>query len=89
MPNQPIKFNFENSQIRVINQNGDFWFFANDVYDILEIQNTTQALQSLDDDEKDKLNTISSPMLNIDLDNRVKEINIINESAVYTNFAKP
>lgn len=79
-----INFTFENSQqIRIIDQNGEFWFVANDVCNILEIQNTTQALQSLDDDEKTKLYTTSSPIFNIDLDKRVKEINIINESGLY------
>lgn len=79
-----INFTFEQSPIRIIDQQGEFWFVANDVCNVLEIQNTTQALQSLDDDEKSKLDTTSSPMLNIALDNRVKEINIINESGLYT-----
>ncbi len=80
-----INLSFETSQqIRIIDQNGEFWFVANDVCNILEIQNVTQALQSLDDDEKSKLDTKSSPMFNIGLNHRVKEINIINESGLYT-----
>lgn len=78
-----INFTFEQSPIRIIDQNGEFWFVANDVCGILEVQNTTQALQSLDDDEKSKLDTTSSPMFNIGLDHRAREINIINESGLY------
>ncbi|STY99861.1 Uncharacterized phage-encoded protein [Moraxella lacunata] len=80
---QIVNFTFEQSPIRIIDQNGEFWFVANDVCGILEVQNTTQALQSLDDDEKSKLDTTSSPMFNIGLDHRAREINIINESGLY------
>lgn len=80
-----INLSFETyQQVRIIELDGDFWFVANDVCSILEIQNTTQALQSLDDDEKSKLDTTSSPMLNIGVHKGVKEINIINESGLYT-----
>lgn len=80
-----INLTFETANpIRIIDQNGDFWFVANDVCNILEIQNTTQALQSLDDDEKAKIDTTSSPMFNIGVHKGVKEINIINESGLYT-----
>lgn len=80
-----INLTFETANpIRIIDQNGDYWFVANDVCNILEIQNTTQALQSLDDDEKAKIDTTSSPMFNIGVHKGVKEINIINESGLYT-----
>lgn len=79
-----INLTFETANpIRIIDQNGDFWFVANDVCNILEIQNTTQALQSLDDDEKAKIDTTSSPMFNIGVHKGVKEINIISESGLY------
>lgn len=78
-----INLSFETSQqIRIIDQNGEFWFVANDVCNILEHSNTSEALKSLDDDEKAKLEV--SPKLNLALDNRIKEINIINESGLYT-----
>lgn len=77
-----INFTFENSQqIRIINQNGEFWFVANDVCNILEIQNTSDALKTLDDDEKAKLE--NTPRLNLGLHKGVKQINIINESGLY------
>lgn len=77
-----INLTFETSNpIRIIDQNGEFWFVANDVCNILEHSNTSKALKSLDDDEKAKLEV--SPKLNLALDNRIKEINIINESGLY------
>ena len=46
-------FDFKDKQIRVlIDENGDPWFVAKDVCDILEISNSCQSMQSLDDDEK-------------------------------------
>lgn len=82
MNNQIINFTFEQSPIRIIDQQGDFWFIANDVCNVLEIQNTTDALKALDDDEKTKLEV--SPRLNLGVHKGVKEINIINESGLYT-----
>ncbi|WP_434088108.1 BRO-N domain-containing protein [Bacillus tropicus] len=49
------------------------WFVAKDVCDILEIKNTTQAMQKLDTDER--------TMFNI---GRQGETNIINESGLYS-----
>lgn len=50
---------FENLQfveIRVIDLDGESWFVAADVCRALEISNTTDALNCLDDDEKARLN---------------------------------
>lgn len=50
---------FENPQfgeIRVIDLDGEPWFVAADVCRALEISNTTDALNRLDDDEKARLN---------------------------------
>lgn len=77
-----INLSFETSQqIRIIDQNGEFWFIANDVCNILEIANARDAISNLDDDEKADvaLTDISS--------NGVKQsrkVNIINESGLYT-----
>ena len=67
---------FENSQfgsIRTVTQNGEPWFVAKDVCEVLEIQNVTQALDRLDDDERS--------MLNI---GRQGEVNVVNEPGLYT-----
>lgn len=49
-------FNFNAAPLRALtDENGDPWFVAKDVCDILEIRNPSDALQSLDDDEKTNL----------------------------------
>lgn len=71
----------QNCTIRAFEKNGISWFVAADVCKALEIQNPTQALEKLDDDER--------AMFNIGLENqglfdsRIKEVNIINESGLY------
>jgi anti-repressor protein len=46
-------FNFNNAPLRTLtDENGDPWFVAKDVCDILELSNITEALRPLDDDEK-------------------------------------
>lgn len=51
-----IPFSFENHDIQLIDQDGEYWFVANDICRALGISNTPQAIDRLDDDEK---NTIS------------------------------
>jgi anti-repressor protein len=68
------QFNFTDSQsIRAIEKDNEPWFVAKDVCEILEIQNVTQALDRLDEDERS--------MFNI---GRQGETNIINESGLYS-----
>ncbi|QVK17759.1 phage antirepressor [Mycoplasmatota bacterium] len=67
---------FKNNQfgeVRVIENNNEPWFVAKDVCSILDIKNTTQAIQRLDEDERS--------MLNI---GRQGETNVVNESGLYT-----
>lgn len=69
---------FENEKfgsVRVIEENGEPWFIAREVCDILEIGNPSQALTRLDDDEK---NTI---ILNEGIGNPVRAI--VNEYGLY------
>lgn len=66
-------FRFGKSEIRVIDKSGDPWFVAQDVCAALKIQNVTQAIERLDDDERS--------MLNI---GRQGEANIVSESGMYT-----
>lgn len=70
------KFNFDSNEIRVIDHGGESWFVAKDVCDILEIDNVSQALSRLDEDER---NTI---ILNEGIGNPQKTI--INESGLYS-----
>lgn len=60
----------------MIDKNGNPWFVAKDVCDILGIQNSRQALQNLDDDEKDGV-CLSDAI------GRNQEQNVVNESGLY------
>ncbi|HAW1481162.1 TPA: BRO-like protein [Escherichia coli] len=80
---QTAIFKFESvNPIRSIIIDGQPWFVAQDVCSALRIQNVTQALEKLDDDERSMFN-IGHEYRAI-FDSRVKEINIISESGLYT-----
>ncbi len=67
---------FENAEfgkVRTVPINNEPWFVAKDVCNILDIKNTTQALERLDDDERS--------MLNI---GRQGDANTINEYGLYS-----
>ena len=55
MNNLPQIFNYQNNQIRVVMLDGQPWWVAKDVCDILNLSNTTEAIRALDDDEKSTL----------------------------------
>lgn len=44
-------FNYQTKEVRTITKDSEPWFVAKDVCDILEIQNSTQAIERLDEDE--------------------------------------
>jgi len=71
--NQLSTFNFKSLPVRAITINDAPWFVAADVCDVLDIQNTTQAMSRLDEDER--------AMFNI---GRQGEAAIINESGLYS-----
>ena len=74
-------FSYKGREVRTTEIDGDTWFVATDVCGILEIQNTTQAIQSLDEDERS--------MYYI---GRQGEANIISEAGLYKltfNSRKP
>ena len=48
-------FQFSQSPVRVITQDGEPWFVAKDLCQILELSNVGQALSRLDDDEKNTI----------------------------------
>lgn len=53
MNNEIQQFNFKGAALRTLtDENGEPWFVAKDVCDILELGNTTNALRALDEDEK-------------------------------------
>lgn len=73
MNNLQIFRNEEFGQVRTIKSNNNIWFAAKDVCEILELANTTVAIQNLDPDEVTKLN----------LGSQYGETNFINESGLY------
>lgn len=72
MNNLTVFKNQDFGEVRTVTINDEVWFIAKDVCNILDIQNTTQALESLDADERS--------MFNI---GRQGNCNIINESGLY------
>lgn len=53
MSNEIQRFDFKGSALRTLtDEAGESWFVAKDVCDILELNNVTEALRPLDDDEK-------------------------------------
>ena len=70
-----IPFNYESQQIRVIqDEQGEPWWIASDVCEIIGLSNTTEALRNLDNDEKSTLRISESG----------PERNIINEPGLYS-----
>ncbi|MDR4436088.1 phage antirepressor [Bacillus tequilensis] len=66
-------FNYQDQQVRTFVKDGQPWFVAKDVCEILGIKNATQAVSKLDSDER--------AMLNI---GRQGNTNIVNEPGLYT-----
>jgi prophage antirepressor-like protein len=72
MNNLQIFKSEEFGEIRVVEKEGQPWFVASDICKVLDVQNVTQALYRLDDDERS--------MFNI---GRQGEANIVNEYGLY------
>ncbi len=49
-------FQYEQQEVRTVQVNGEPWFVAKDVCDILELSNPSMAIESLDEDERAKFN---------------------------------
>ena len=74
MTDEIRKFDFKGAALRTLtDKQGEPWFVAKDVCDILGMSNATVALQSLDDDELAKFN----------LGGQHGEANIISEPGLY------
>jgi prophage antirepressor-like protein len=70
-----IPFSFEAHAVRVITQDAQPWFVLSDVCDVLEIANSRNVIDRLDEDEKGvhTVDTLGGP----------QEMSIINESGLY------
>lgn len=71
--NELTKWNYESSEVRTIQQNGEPWFVLADVCKVLELSNPRSTAERLDEDERRKF----------DLP-RQGETWCINESGLYT-----
>lgn len=74
-------FNYENRQIRTVVQNGEPWFVANDVCDILDLLDGRKSIELLDEDERNII-----PVT--DKLGRMQNTYIINEPGLYTLVLK-
>ena len=73
-------FNYQGAAIRTVEKDGEAWFIAKDVCDVLELSNITEALRSLDEDE------LSSVILKSGSQNR--EMKLISEPGLYALVLK-
>ncbi|MBO8164515.1 MAG: phage antirepressor KilAC domain-containing protein [Brevibacillus sp.] len=69
-------FHYDGAKLRVVTKNGEPWFVARDVCDILEINNPSQALARLDDDERGLIST--------DTPGGKQEMAAVNEPGLYS-----
>jgi prophage antirepressor-like protein len=70
------QFQFGERQVRVIDLDGEPWWVARDVCDVLEIERVDSSLRSLDDDERGT-HTVSTP-------GGYQPMAIVNESGLYS-----
>lgn len=68
-----LGFNYGDKEIRTVVVNGDPWFVAKDVCEILDIQNPSDAIKKLDEDERSRFNL-----------GRQGRANIVNEPGLYS-----
>lgn len=85
---QLIPFEFDGKSVRVVtDENSELWFVAVDVCKVLDHSNPSVALSRLDNDERKSLKynslNISEGVKNQSL-NQNQEINVINESGLYS-----
>lgn len=72
-------FNFQSNEVRVVkDDNGEPWFVAKDVCEVLGLTNPSEALKSLDSDEKSTLRNSEGRA-----GAGAQRFNIINESGLY------
>jgi prophage antirepressor-like protein len=87
--NELTLFEYEGKEVRTLERDGAPWFVAKDVCDILELENVTEALRGLDDDEKIVLPRNEFAFLTLSSTEGqtsrggAQEFNIINEPGLY------
>lgn len=74
--NDMTKWDFRGATVRTVTVNGDPWWIAKDVCDVLGIGNVSQALSYLDDDEKG--------ITTNDTLGGAQKMSVINEAGLYS-----
>lgn len=74
----PVVFSFDSHKVRTIMRDNEPWFIAADVCTALSINNPSDALRRLDEDEQTLVSTEGQP------GRGAQSINIINESGLYS-----
>lgn len=69
-------YQYEGRQVRTVQKDGETWFVARDVCDILEVDNASQALSRIDEDDR-------GIILNDTLSGK-QSVSIVNESGLYS-----
>ena len=78
-------FNYKGAKVRTVEYNDEIWFVAKDVCDILELDNVTQALNALDDDEK---MTLSQSESHSGKRGGAQSLNVVSEPGLYALIFK-
>ncbi len=76
MADLPQVFNYKGKQVRTFIINGEPWWVAKDVCDILELGDTHKAMERLDEDERNTIPVADSL-------GRLQETYVVNEAGLY------
>ena len=74
---ETIPFNFKNTSVRVINRDGEPWFVATDVAEVLGLTDSRKSVGLLDEDERNTIPVTDSL-------GRNQNTHIISESGLYS-----
>lgn len=77
-------FNFDNHAIRTITINNEPWFLSIDICNALNIANSRDAINKLDEDEYQTLSLKDTVGLTDSIANQVQSVGVVSESGMYT-----
>lgn len=69
-------FNYKQKEVRTVQVDGEPWFVAKDVCDVLELENVSRAVAGLDEDEL--------TLLKVRAGGQAREVNAVNEPGLYS-----
>ena len=81
MADDLTRFEFRGKSVRTVTIEGEPWFVAQDVCNVLELEKPRKAVSSLDEDEKDYV-TITDPI------GREQKTTVVSESGLYALIFK-